>query len=44
MLRRDGKMTSLWISSRAIDPAGNPSGWVGEDHFNYDAMGNRLSG
>ncbi|HEV2806116.1 MAG TPA: hypothetical protein VGW57_14425, partial [Chthoniobacterales bacterium] len=35
----EGQLTDAYYG--AIDPAGNPYSWVGEDHFNYDAMGNR---
>jgi RHS repeat-associated protein len=34
-----GQVTDGWYN--ALDPAGNTTGWMRKDHFDYDAMGNR---
>jgi RHS repeat-associated protein len=35
----EGQLTDAYYG--AADPAGTPTNWAREDHFNYDALGNR---
>jgi hypothetical protein len=35
----EGQLTDAWYN--ALDPNGNFNSWTREDHFNYDALGNR---